>query len=196
VYDALLLTCYLAFLAGVPIILIQRASRPQRMPWWLVVVLSAALYWIIRNIHAYVETHAIEAWDEEFRRQHPYALIDHWRATDPPIELRWGWAFGLGYLALCLGPYWLLRTIARRFRKNRSGALSFGHHGIVAVLSLVFCLFAAANYYVGLGLFGRLDTATYVFSVAALLVYAFAFASMRSNKQNEEPGSNNRRRAP
>ena len=119
-YLALLLTCLLAFLAVVPLLLVLRASRPQRMPWWLVVVLSATLYWIIQNIHAYLETRAIEEWDEEFRRQeHPYALIDHWRATDATIQLRWGWAYGLGYLALCLGPYWLLRKIAKRLSNNR-----------------------------------------------------------------------------
>jgi hypothetical protein len=119
-YTALLLMCFVCYLTVVPTILVIRALRPQRMPWWLVVVLSAVLYWAIRNIHAYLETHAIEAWDEEFRRQgHPYALIDHWRTTNPPIELRWGWAFGLGYLALCLGPYWLIRTIASRLPNNR-----------------------------------------------------------------------------
>jgi hypothetical protein len=102
----------LAVYAGVPIILILRASRPQRMPWWLVVVLSAALCWIILNIVAYLETRVIE---EQFGP----GLINVMRFTNPPKALRWGWLIGLEYLALCLGPYWLIRTAAKRLPNNR-----------------------------------------------------------------------------
>jgi hypothetical protein len=119
VYDILVWLCGLAFLTGVPLILMLRASRPQRMPWWLVVALSAALYWTIRNTWAYLETRAIQESLEELHRQHPYAFADGWRVTNPPRELRWGWAFGLGYLALCLGPYWLLRAVAKRLPNHR-----------------------------------------------------------------------------
>ena len=111
----LLVTCGLAFLAAVPLVLLLRALRPQRVPWWLVIVMCAILGWCIRNIHSYVETQAIHSWQAE----HPYAFIEYWRATDPLRELRWGWAEGLAYLALCLGPYWVLRTVINRPPNNR-----------------------------------------------------------------------------
>jgi hypothetical protein len=137
VYQALLLACGLAFFATVPLLLMLHARRPQQMPWWLVVVMSVVLIWCIRIIHGYVETQAIDSSLNELRRQNPYVLADYWRGTDPPRELRWGWAMGVGYLALCLGPYWVVRTIMTRRFGWRSLAGAIGGAVIAGALYMV-----------------------------------------------------------
>jgi len=58
-------------------------------------------------------------------------------------------------------------------------SLSHNQHRFILGIFLLLCLVATANYYFGLRLFGRLDTGAYVFSVAVLVLYSFALASMK-----------------
>jgi hypothetical protein len=135
VYYALLLwMCSIGLLASVPFVLAVRARRPQRMPWWLVAALAAALGWIASNVYAYLETKQIDARREELLREG--ALADFWQVADPSITLSWGWIVGLVYLVICLGPYWL-------FPANMNGRASRPFIGLltVAVALAIFATF-------------------------------------------------------
>ena len=74
--------------------------------------------------------------------------------------------------------------------------LSERQQRIVVGIFLAFCLFATANYYIGFGLFGRLDTGAFLLSVAVLLFCVFLFESRRRSKRGANEGSNNRWRGP
>ena len=107
---ALLAACYVAFFLAMPLLLAARAFRPNRTPWWLVVVLAA----IIGAAFSALEFHFYVPWAVEAQaRENPYALVDY---AEPPAYV--GVMFGLGYLAICLVPYWVF--FARR--RGRSPA--------------------------------------------------------------------------
>jgi hypothetical protein len=80
------------------------------MPWWLVVVLAAALGWIASNSYVYLEQWQIGAKQDELARQG--ILADFFVVADPVFTLRWGWAVGLIYLLICLSLYPIFRPRA------------------------------------------------------------------------------------
>src|SRR5687768_13682424 len=108
-YEILLWMCSIGFLASVPLVLAVRARRPQRMPWWLVVVLAAALGWIASNLYAFLEDRQISAKQTEaFREEHAFAHF--FQDTHPSVTLPWGWVPGLLYLIACAGLYRLFHA--------------------------------------------------------------------------------------
>lgn len=118
-YGVLLFLCLVALLASVPILLIERARRPRQMPWWLVVVLSAAFGWIASNGFAYLDAKGIEAAREEELR---LGYITHyWMPAPLSLTIPWGWILGVVYLLVCLAPYPMFfanegRSTSRLFR--------------------------------------------------------------------------------
>lgn len=117
VYSALQLACLITFLILVPFVLVVRASRPQLMPWWRVVVLAAVMGWIASNVDVYLGARSFEAFREEALHEEPPALVDGWQ-TPQSFVLLWGWTLGMAYLVILLGPYWVL-YIRRRAQGNR-----------------------------------------------------------------------------
>jgi hypothetical protein len=107
-YSILLWSCSIAFLASIPILLAIRARRPQRMPWWLVIVLSATVGWLASNCYMLLENWQIEAERDELSKQ--LILADFFVATRPSETLPWGWIAGLIYLAACSSLRGLFRT--------------------------------------------------------------------------------------
>src|SRR5271155_4092018 len=95
-YTPLLWACTIAFLASAPLCLALRARRPQQVPWWLVVVLAAALGWISSHVYACLETEQIQAWRTDLLQEG--TLADFFSFAPPSFTLYWGWAFGLAYL--------------------------------------------------------------------------------------------------
>ena len=89
------------FLFSVPLLLLVRAWRPARMPWWLVVVVAAVLSWTLVNLGLY------------FQAKHER---DSLTFADAPIDGNpvWGWVPGIVYLALLLVPYGIMCEIRRR----------------------------------------------------------------------------------
>jgi hypothetical protein len=108
-YALLLWICSIGSLASVPLVLAAHARRPQRMPWWLVVALAAALGWIASNAYVYLERWEIEAERNELSRQHPYIFVDFFVVALPSFTIPWGWTVGLVYLVICLSLYSLFR---------------------------------------------------------------------------------------
>ena len=106
-YTPLLWACTIAFLASAPLCLALRARRPQQVPWWLVVVLAAALGWILSHVYACLETAQIQAWRTDLLQEG--ALADFFSFAPPSFTLYWGWTFGLTYLVTCLTLYRLVR---------------------------------------------------------------------------------------
>jgi len=90
--EVLAITTFIVFLVSVPSLLLVRALRPARMPWWLVVIAATALSWILRNLSLYFE--------KQIER-------DSLTFADPPthLDLFWAWVPGAVYLALWLIPY-------------------------------------------------------------------------------------------
>jgi hypothetical protein len=109
-YGILLWVCSISFLAAVPLVLAARAGRPQRMPWWLVVALAAAVGWMASNSYVHLEQWQISAKQAELARRG--ILADFFVVADPAFTLRWGWALGLMYLIICLGLYPIFRLCA------------------------------------------------------------------------------------
>jgi hypothetical protein len=122
-YDALFLLVKVTFLLGVPLALVLRATRPRRMPWWLVLLVAAALGWLGMSVGAFVGNLGAEAWIEEQslprgpwdHEDHPRPLVDPW-PPHSPVPVGWGCAVGIGYLLLLLGPWWVSRVLIRRAR--------------------------------------------------------------------------------
>lgn len=106
-YTPLLWACAIAFLTSAPLALALRARQPRQTPWWLVIVLAAALGWMTSHVYACLETRLIEAEREDAFRHG--MLADYFGFVPPPFTLYWGWTFGLGYLVACLPLYRLLR---------------------------------------------------------------------------------------
>jgi len=104
--------CGIALLASIPMMLIIRTRRPDRMPWWLMIILSAAIGWMASNCYAYVENLQVEAQDREALRQG--TIGDFWRATVQSQTLSWGWTVGLAYLVFCCSLYFPLRSAVSR----------------------------------------------------------------------------------
>jgi hypothetical protein len=107
-YSILLWSCSIAFLASIPILLAIRARRPQRMPWWLVIVLSAAVGWLASNCYMLLENWQNEAERDDLFEQG--TLADFSYVTNPSQTIPWGWIVGLIYLAVCSGLSGLFRT--------------------------------------------------------------------------------------
>jgi len=107
VYSALLWLCSLGFLVSVPLILAERARQPQRMPWWLVVVLAAAVGWLASNAYVCLENWQIAAEREEDLKQG--IISDFFVVAPAGFAPRWGWSVGLVYLLICLGLYPVFR---------------------------------------------------------------------------------------
>jgi hypothetical protein len=107
-YSILLWICSIVFLASIPILLAIRARRPQRMPWWLVIALSATGGWLASNCYMLLENWQIEAERDELSEQ--FILADFFVATRPSETLPWGWIAGLIYLCVCSGLSGLFRT--------------------------------------------------------------------------------------
>lgn len=105
-YSQFLMICYavlgllslMALLAAVPILLAKRASRPQQMPWWLVVVLSAASGWLASNGFAYFSARELEL-------QMRQSLGTYWVPAPLSLTLPFGWIVGIVYLLVCLAAY-------------------------------------------------------------------------------------------
>ena len=67
-YALLELACVLGFLAAVPVLLSIRARRPQRMSWWLVLILALAIGWWPLILYGYLEMRQIEVDREDLAR--------------------------------------------------------------------------------------------------------------------------------
>jgi hypothetical protein len=104
--EVLAIATFIVFLVSVPSLLLVRALRPARMPWWLVVIAAAALSWILRNLSLYFQ--------EKYERE---SLT----FADPPIHVNlvWAWVPGVLYLALWLIPYGAVCAI--RHSRSRGG---------------------------------------------------------------------------
>jgi hypothetical protein len=110
VNGALHFVCEALFLLSAPLLLAARALRPKLMSWWYVLTLSAGLGWILSIL-------AQSFYRSDFYERNPTALVTWWDPTR-----RWGWLGGLLYLALWLGPYWLIVVRRRRFGTHREPA--------------------------------------------------------------------------
>jgi hypothetical protein len=71
-------------------------------------MLAAVLGWIASNVYVYLGGRSFEALREEALHEEPPALLDGWQ-TPQSVPLLWGWIWGVAYLGILLGPYWLLR---------------------------------------------------------------------------------------
>jgi hypothetical protein len=117
------LTFTVLFLATAPLLLTARFFRPNRMPWWLIVILAAFLGWVFANLLVY------------FYYRHlgdlltaaggastaPRELLDRW-ANDGAKRVfayMFGWAYGLAYLLPSIVVY-LLAVAVRRVRASRA----------------------------------------------------------------------------
>ena len=119
--SVLLVGSKLLLIASVPLILAVRFARPDRMPWGLVVALSAATSWVLANFGAHAEMMGI-AERAEAMRENPYTPGDWAYSFYLPHTLLWGWRLGIVYLAVCLVPYCILCTISSRFGSKRDPA--------------------------------------------------------------------------
>lgn len=117
--EVLLFFWLAAALASVPTLLAKRAHRPLQMPWWLVVVLSAALGWIASNGTAFLLVMGVEAARQEELSLGRFA--HYWLPLSPSLTLPWGWVLGLAYLSVCLAAYPMFfakerRSVSRLFK--------------------------------------------------------------------------------
>lgn len=114
--EALANASLILFLLSAPVLLTARAWKPHRMPWWLVVLLAAAIAWMLLNVCTFF-VNRYQA--EQDKLLNPFALADYARNDR---ALLWGWIAGIVYLALWLVPYGLGCALRRRWSRQSSTA--------------------------------------------------------------------------
>ena len=90
---------WLVFYLASPLLLIARALRPARVPWWLVIAVAAALGWVclaLDNRFYPPYLRPLTANDVPPGVDYRYVLIDYWI---PPAY--YGSMYELVYLAVC-----------------------------------------------------------------------------------------------
>ena len=118
------LACIALFVAGAPLLLALRFAKPRRMPWWLLVVLAAALGWVLSNLalHFYYEHLDDLIAESGGLGGASKELIDEWQSDGAKrvFAYLFGWAYGLLYLIPWLGVYLLVNVLRRTWLLRRT----------------------------------------------------------------------------
>ena len=113
------------FLATPVALLIVRIIKPSRMPWWLIVLLAAALGWVWSNLAVnFYYRHLDDLLAAAGGVEHaPQELVDRWQNDGAKLAfaLLFGWLYGLLYLGPWVVAYSLFHA-ARRAAASRSAA--------------------------------------------------------------------------
>jgi hypothetical protein len=118
--------CVTLFVAGAPALLAIRFARPQRMSWWLLLILAALSGWVFVNLylHFYFEhlDDLLEAAGGIDRA--PPDLVDEWQNDGGPrtFAFLFGWLYGLLYLGACTVVYSVLTVVRNTRRRNPDAA--------------------------------------------------------------------------
>ena len=99
-------------LIGVPALLFVRYIRPSSMPWWLLLLLAAAVGWVSTNLFLYFHWKLL---DEQLAAAGgidlaPPELVDAWQSDGGPktFGFLFGWLYGLIYLLPWLALYMIV----------------------------------------------------------------------------------------
>jgi hypothetical protein len=109
----------------VPALLVARFSWPKRVPWWAVVLGSAALSWTFINLTVYFsQAHTADLVEQAGGFEHATpALVDDWANDSGPktFAFLFGWIGGLVILVPGLALYGIAHLL--RIRGAARGAL-------------------------------------------------------------------------
>ncbi len=114
------------FLAVPPLLLALRFAKPTRMPWWLLVVLTALFCWLFSSLAVYFYYEHLSdlvaaAGGVEGA---PKDLVNRWQSDGAKrVFAYWsGWLYGLIYLLPWLVIYSLATAARNAMARRRSAA--------------------------------------------------------------------------
>lgn len=118
--------CVVLFLVAAPALLAVRFSWPKRMPWWLLLCLSALFGWALSNLavlfyYRHLDHRLVAAGGVNFA---PQELVDVWQSDGAKrvFAFFFGWLYGLIYLAPWLAIYAVIASSRKVIAKRSSTA--------------------------------------------------------------------------
>lgn len=111
----------LLFFTTAPVMLVARAWKPRRVPWWFLLVTVAGLSWLSlaagEHFSKLADAECSPAWQDPRMFECVGVLNDYAVSYNAPL----GWLVGLVYLCLLL-PFYGAFTYLRR-RRRAGGSL-------------------------------------------------------------------------
>jgi hypothetical protein len=108
-----------AFLTLPPIFLGVRLARHDKMPWWMFLLLTAGVSWVLVNSAVHFHYAHLTQVLQSYGESPPADLLERWAndGAKKVFALLLGWLYGVVYLGPWLVVYYFLTSLRRHITR-------------------------------------------------------------------------------